>query len=395
MRWKVICASLGLVLCGGALGFWWTARAHGDERSAGLSYRTAWSPQAAAEYLDAREVWWQGWPAAKMDHGTICVSCHTVVPYAMMRSALGRQLRETEMPAPEKVLFDNVEKRVAGWSEMTPFYSDADSGPGKTAQSHATEALLNAVILTSYDTQQGQLRPVTRKALDEAWALEEKQGDLAGGWKWQDFQLAPWESAESAYQGAAWLMLTVLDAPDGYAGESQVQPHMQLLEQYLRRLYGTQPLVNQLYILWLSRKAPELLTAAERDRLVGAVRGDQRPDGGWSLDVLDARSQRDQTEWRRLKDRAEEMATPAESDGYATGLVVIALEQAGIGREDASVRRGVEWLRRHQEQDGSWWAHSLNGKRDPESDVGKFMRDAATAYAVMALEENPPQLAKR
>lgn len=392
---KIFGICLAMILVGVALGLWRMTGAHDAERTSAVNYRSAWSPEAAAAYLDEREVWWQGWPVAKMDHGTICVSCHTGVPYVMMRSTLGRQLHETEMPAPEKVLFENVEKRVADWSEMTPYYSDAADGPGKTAESHATEAVLNAVILTSYDTQHGELRAITRKALDEAWALQEQHGDLAGAWKWQDFQLAPWESGESAYQGAALFMIEVVDAPDGYAGEPQVQAHLQMLKQYLRRAYAAQPLVNQLHILWISRKVPDLLTPEQRTTLVKAIRKAQDADGGWSLDSLDPDSKREKEAWKRIRVRLKEIVTPVQSDGYATGLVVVALEQAGIDPQDASVRRGLEWLQHHQEKDGSWWAHSLNGRRDPKSDVGKFMRDAATAYAVMALQENPPQIASR
>ena len=113
-------------------------------------------------YLDSREVWWQSWPRAQKDHGTLCISCHTVVPYAMARPALSHELSETGMSPAEKTMFDSVEKRVSMWSEMVPFYSDANNGPGKTAQAHSTEAVLNAVVLASYDSRQGHLRPITR-----------------------------------------------------------------------------------------------------------------------------------------------------------------------------------------------------------------------------------------
>ena len=133
--------------------------------------------KTAARYLDDREVWWQEWPRAQKDHGTICISCHTNVPYAMVRSGLRRQLGESGMTAPEKTMMDSVEKRVAHWPDMETFYSDAKHGPGKTAESRSTEAVLNAIILASIDSRQGHLRPITRTAFDEAWALQEETGE--------------------------------------------------------------------------------------------------------------------------------------------------------------------------------------------------------------------------
>ena len=56
-----------------------------------------------------------------------------------------------------------------------------------------------------------------------------------------------------------------------------------------------------------------------------------------------------------------------ESDGCATGLVVLALEESGMGPHDKMLERGLEWLKRHQVKDGSWRASSLN---DNESTLG-------------------------
>jgi squalene-hopene/tetraprenyl-beta-curcumene cyclase len=328
-----------------------------------------WDVEAAADYMDSRELWWQAWPAAQMDQGTICISCHTVVPYAMARPALRRELGEKGMTAPELILMDNVEKRVSHWSKISPFYTEA-AGPGKTAQSHATEAVLNAVILASYDARQGHLRPITRTALDAAWALQEK----TGGWKWQDFDLGPWEGAESSYQGAALLMLAVGAAPDGYASEPGVREYSERLRQYLRRGYAAQPVMSQLYVLWASSKVPELLTAEERKTLLASLQSLQQADGGWRLSSMDKRK------------RADDSAQSTESDGVATGLAVLAMEKSGSSGDDPMLKRGLKWLEEHQKKDGDWYGSSLNEQRDPKSDVGRFMSDAATGYAVLALE---------
>ena len=137
-----------------------TATGEGASSGAADAPTSSWNKQAAAQYLDQRETWWQGWPRAQKDHGTLCISCHTVVPYAMVRPELRRDLGDAAMTAQEKVMFDSVEKRVGDWAGMAPFYSDEKYGKGKAAESHVTEAVLNAVILASYDAAQGRLRPI-------------------------------------------------------------------------------------------------------------------------------------------------------------------------------------------------------------------------------------------
>jgi squalene-hopene/tetraprenyl-beta-curcumene cyclase len=222
-----------------------------------------------------------------MDHGTVCISCHTVVPYALVRPALRQQLGEKELTAPEATMLASIERRVNGWSQMTPFYTDAANGPRKTDESHATEAVLNAVILSAYDVMRGQLSPVTQTAFDEAWALQQKNGENAGGWNWQNFQLAPWESSESAYQGAALMAVALGDSPGHYASEPEVREHLDQLQGYLRRHYTAQPLMSQLYVLWASARLPGLLAQADRKELIEKIGNLQLHDGGWALPSLD------------------------------------------------------------------------------------------------------------
>jgi squalene-hopene/tetraprenyl-beta-curcumene cyclase len=344
-------------------------------RAAAAVANEGWDAKAAAHYLDDREIWWQQWPRAQKDHGTVCISCHTQVPYAMVRPALMHELGETGMSPAEAAMMASVEKRVNGWPEMATFYNDAKSGPGKTVESRATEAVLNAVILASVDAAEGHLRPVTQKAFDEAWALQETGGTIAGAWKWQNFHLGPWEGDESEYQGAALLMLAAWNTPDGYANEPGARPHLTALEQYLRRGYASQPVLNQLYVLWASVKDRALLTLAERKALLAKLRALQQADGGWRTAAIDER------------ERVDHSPQPMESDGYATGLAVLVMEQSGTPRLDPALERGRNWLEKHQDKDGAWFAVSINKQRDPASDAAPFMRDAATAYAVMALDE--------
>src|SRR5208283_1800157 len=128
-----------------------------SDKSSATADAATWSGKAAADYLDGRMVWWMGWDAAARDHGTFCVSCHTVLPYAMARPALRTALAEQAPSAPERQLLDNVTKRVRMWKEVEPFYPDAKRGVPKTAESRGTESILNAVILTGYDAPTGKL----------------------------------------------------------------------------------------------------------------------------------------------------------------------------------------------------------------------------------------------
>jgi squalene-hopene/tetraprenyl-beta-curcumene cyclase len=85
-----------------------------------------------------------------------------------------------------------------------------------------------------------------------------------------------------------------------------------------------------------------------------------------------------------------------ESDGYATGLIVFTLEQAGLPARSVQMKQGVSWPVRNQNQtEGFWEGFSFNKRRNPSSNIGRFMSDAATAYAVLALTESAGTERKR
>jgi hypothetical protein len=264
---------------------------------------------------------------------------------------------------------------VRRWDETGPYYPDRAEDASKAAESRATEAVLNAVILADADSRAGGLGEDTRAAFDHMWALQQTAGPRSGAWPWLQFGLDPWEGHGAEYFGAALAALAIGTAPERYAALPAIQPRVALLRAYLEREYANQPLSNRAALLWASTRLPGLLDEPRRARLIGDLYGMQRSDGGWSLESL----QHPVSIWHFGR-------ALSRSDGYATGLVTLALERAA-GSDDEHVARGVAWLNRNQDAAGFWPGYSLNATRDPDSDIGRFMSDAATAYAVLALAD--------
>jgi len=352
---------------------------HPDARDA-----SSWDQKAAASYLDQRAEWWMSWPRAARDHETFCVSCHTAVPYAMSRPTLRKALGEPGPSASERKLLENVIKRVRLWKEVEPFYKDADRGPYKSVESRGTESVLNALILASNDAGNGEqnahLSGDTRAAFENMWAEQQTSGAQKGAWLWLRFKNEPWEADDSDYYGASLAAIAVGIAPDNYRAKPEIQNNLRMLRDYLNREYAAQTLSNRAVLLWASAKLPGLLEPDRQKALLSELLSKQQTDGGWSLTSMSG-------DWKRHDGTPQE----PQSDGYATGLITFALQQAGLPRENPQLKKGLGWLIANQNRsEGFWLAYSLNNndQHHISPDTARFMKDAATAYAVLSLTES-------
>ena len=339
-------------------------------------HEAEWDARAAARYLDGRMSGWLAWPNAARDHGTACVSCHTTLPYALARPSLRRVLEETGPALPERVLLEQVTTRVRLWRDVEPYYPDQTRGLPKTSESRGTEAVLNALILATRDAEAGVMSDELRLAFTNLWALQLRRAPLAGGWAWLEFGLEPWEGPRSSYFGAALAAIAIGTAPEDYAATPEIQEQLALLCGYLSEGADSESLFNRLMILWASSELDGILGEPQRRAIVTAALAEQKPDGGWSLPAL--------APWQRID--GTELGDA--SDGYATALAVLALQRAGDPATASAVETGRAWLISHQEAGtGSLPAQSINRLRDPGTEQAKFMTDAATALASLALAD--------
>jgi squalene-hopene/tetraprenyl-beta-curcumene cyclase len=337
----------------------------------------SWNRPAGAAYLDARAGWWLRWPAAARDHETVCLSCHTTLPYLLWRTGAANPDDAGASPEVERRIVDDVRKRVRLWNDVEPYYGARGGDSAKAAESRGTEAVLNALILARDDARSDTRHPETRTAFDQMWALQRSRGEQAGAWPWLRFGLEPWEGQGSAYYGAALAALAAGTAPDRYAASAAVQGHLTSLRGFLTREYANQPLSNRIVLLWASTELPELMDDGQQASLVDEILRVQHWDGGWSLSVLHHTA--GASSLRRMWTK---------SDGYATGLVAFVLLRLNTHVDDPRLRRAIDWLIRAQDTtEGFWPAESLNMRRPAGSDAARFMVDAASAYAALALDE--------
>jgi squalene-hopene/tetraprenyl-beta-curcumene cyclase len=307
---------------------------------AGEPFAPAVSMARAAAYLDETSVTWT------RQHR--CGTCHTNYPYLAARPAL----KAFASPAMAEVR-GFFEERVAHWDDK-----DKAARPRWDAEVIATAAAL----AINDATTTGRLHPRTRQALDRTWTLQEP----GGGFQWLKCGWPPYEHDD--YYGAIVAALGAGSAPEGYAQSPAAQAGLARLRGYFAQ-NPPPDLHHATMLLWASTRLDGLITAQRRSSTIARLREIQRPDGGWSLPSLGR--------WNRRDGTSNDPQAP--SDGYATGLVVFVLRQAGVPATDPAIRRGADWLSSHQRASGRWFTRSVN------NDKYHYISNAGTAFAVMAL----------
>src|SRR6187397_2486937 len=264
---------MALTVFGGAVAAQQAGPSGGNSRS--------WDPAAAAAYLDGRmDLWFANGTKLKTgDTQTACVSCHAGLAYALARPALRRVMHVDTRSTQEARLIDETTRRVETYSTHQVLY---DFNERRQIESRGTEAVLNAVILTTADAARNLREPgaPTKKALARLW--ETQRAD--GRWDWLEFGLEPWETTEAAYHGATFAAFAVGTAPG--QPDAVAAAGIERLRSYLSTNYQSQHLYNRTWALLASTRLKRVVSDAQRDVLIDELVRAQREDGGWSLEAM-------------------------------------------------------------------------------------------------------------
>jgi hypothetical protein len=314
-----------------------------------------WSPELAARYLDSRQQEWFNWKPAMQADGP-CVSCHTGMTYLLARPVLRRVLKENQPTTYEVGLLNRLRTKV---------------GEKPAGALQGVETIFSAMFLSREDATK-TMSAHTQKAFDQLWTLQSAEGSPKGGWRWYAANLDPWENTESGYYGAAIAAMALSQTPTEYRNTPNVRERAASLNAYLSDSAATRRLHDRLAMLWARVQLPDSL----RDAIRTDALTRQHADGGWTIESLGP--------WASHPD-----APPAPgSNAYATAFTTFALLRSGVRASDPHLTKALAWLEAHQDsKTGAWPATSMN-KRYPEGSMeSRFLQDAATAFASLALIE--------
>lgn len=300
-----------------------------------------------ASYSEERAVAFLDHTALEWTRQNRCGTCHTTIPYLMVRPLLDR---------PNVAVWHEVRSSVSDFASerIAQHAEDADFIAGSTVAALAVGDAAGA----------HSMQPDTRALFDYLWTSQRNDG----AWVVPREGLLPFLERDPRY--LAFLVALGL----GYVPEHYYQDDVRAragfsrLRRFIRAHLPTN-VHDKAVLLWASIRTPGLLSGREQRAYTRAILALQREDGGWALPSMGA--------WPR-HDGAP--GDPDVSDGYATGLAALVLCQRGYDSTDVAVQRAVSWIQRHQRASGRWYTRSLYSDH-----FQNYLSNMGTAYAVMAL----------
>jgi squalene-hopene/tetraprenyl-beta-curcumene cyclase len=233
-----------------------------------------------------------------------------------------------------------------------------------------------------------KLHPLTRQALDQMWTLQRADGD----WQWPFRDTPPFKLDE--HHGVTLAAVGAGMAPGDYAKTPAAQAGLAGVRRFLK-VHPATSLHQHAMKIWASVYVDDLLSGDAKAEVISKLMAVQRSDGGWSMSSLVDNSNDPSLPIDRVKEAKAQPGYGTEflayigpdkiyksslaSDGYATGFVIFVARQGGLPAGDPRLRRGIEWLKRHQRQSGRWFTPSQAWHKQ------NLVSNAGTAYAVLAL----------
>lgn len=342
-----------------------------------LAAETALDKSAVHQAVGKSIVWlerdMQAW---REEHG--CAACHHGPMYLWSVSVAKRQgysINESQLREYTSWLLTDDEARI--------FLRSAPVVPDMTTLANASDRMSAAMMghrnlsqptiylthaLNAFPDDEPLKKPGWQKVIDHLASAQNDDGSFAGRNAWRPIFNTPQiltrfvvagirdDAASPPTEAVPEKQATVLKQAEAFlASEIPDETHQGLVLRLLSEPMHRSPPSNA--------DRPDGVA-----KLIIRLTQLQRPDGGWS-----------QTDDR-------------ESDAFATGQTLTALHRAGVSSSDAAIRRGIDYLVRTQQPDGTW---PMTSRPNPETGKPAELLNpityAATAWATLGLTNCVPR----
>lgn len=293
-----------------------------------------------------------------------CGSCHhqgVGLQVTGVAKANGFKIDEKLAQSQQKLVLAEPENAIEGIKQINPHPEMYNRIPG------VDMGEFNPNIGSTFNSLVDQNVPRS-EVIEQTILLYARQQSPDGSWGFA-LHREPVQSSVFTYTAYAIRLMKQ------YMPEAQAKERDERIARAIKWMVATFPVTNEdrtfrlLGMKWAG--APD----TEVQKAIGDLRRKQRTDGGWA------------------QFSGPNFAGPSFqlSDAYATGEALYALHIAGVPAKDATYRRGVQYLLRTQDADGSWYVNKRANPVNNFLDFGfphgesQYISYSATCWATMAL----------